>query len=59
MNLPKIEPIVWQKKQEKKAEVIPAQTQYIPLPQKADIRHDYINPHGILAIHYPGIPDLN
>lgn len=60
MNLPKIEPIVWKKqKPEHKAEVIPVQNQYIPIPPPPDRKHDYIAADGILYIHWPELPELS
>ena len=58
MNLPKIDPIVWEKpKREERVEVNPVQIKYIPLPPRDDVRRDYIGNDGILHTHYPGIPE--
>lgn len=60
MNLPKIEPIVWKKqKPEVKAEVIPVQVQYMTLPPRDDVRHDYIAADGIIYTHWPELPELS
>lgn len=59
MNLPKIEPIKWKKqKPDEELVDIPVRTQFVSIPPRDDVRHDYFNPQGILAIHYPGIPEL-
>lgn len=54
MNLPKIDPIVWKKKQEKHPDTIPVHPQSMPPPPPDDVRHDYFGGDGILYIHYPG-----
>ncbi len=35
------------------------QTNFLPLPDKSNQRHDYFDDNMILRTHYPGIPELN
>jgi len=57
MNLPKIEPIVWENAKPAKPQMEflepPQKIQIIPPPNLDDVRHDYVGTDSIIYTHYP------
>lgn len=39
-------------------ELTPAHIQFVPLPPRPDLKHDYFDENGILRIHWPDLPEI-